>query len=44
MSKKIVVPLFGTAYATPNKPPEFYTNFLKLISIVMQSTISEVEF
>ena len=26
------------------KAPQFYTNFLKLISFVMQSTISEVEF
>ena len=26
------------------KAPQFYTNFLKLISLVMQSSISEVEF
>ena len=26
------------------KAPQFYTNFLKLISLVMHSSISEVEF
>ena len=26
------------------KAPQFYTNFLKLMSLVMQSSISEVEF
>ena len=26
------------------KTPQFYTNFLKLISLVMDSNISEVEF
>ena len=26
------------------KAPEFYTNYLKLISLVMDSSISEVEF
>ena len=26
------------------KAPQFYTNFLKLISLVMESSISEVEF
>ena len=31
---KIVVPLFGI------KAPQFYTNFLKLISLVMQFSIS----
>ena len=36
---EIVVPLFGAAYA-----PLFYTNYLKLISLVMDSSISEVEF
>ena len=40
----IVVPLFGAAYAAPNKAPQFYTHFLKLISLVMDSSISEVEF
>ena len=34
---KIVVPLFGAAYAA-------YTNYLNLISLVMDSSISEVEF
>ena len=42
---KTVVPLFGAAYAAPKKKaPQFYTYFLKLISLVMQSSISEVEF
>ena len=26
------------------KTPQFYTNYLKLISLVMDSSISEVEF
>ena len=29
---KIVAPLFGAAYAAPNKGTEIYTNYLKLIS------------
>ena len=47
---KIVVPLFGATYAAPNnmlhqiKASQFYTNFLILISLVMHSNISEVEF
>ena len=41
---KIVVLLFGAAYAAPIKGTTIYTNFLKLISSVMQSSISEVEF
>ena len=32
---KIVMPLFGA--------PQFYTNFLKLISLVIHSSISRVE-
>ena len=41
---KIVVPLFGAAYAAPNKGTTiFYSNFLKLISLVMYSSISEIE-
>ena len=38
---KIMVPLFGAAYA---KAPQFYTYYLKLISLEMDSSISEVEF
>ena len=43
---KIVVPLFGAAaYAAPNKGTTiFYINFLKLISLGKQSSISNVEF
>ena len=41
---KIVLLLFGAAYAAPNKGTTIYTNFLKLISLVMQPCISEVEF
>ena len=41
---KIVVPLFGAANAAPNKDTQFYTYFLKLISLVMHCSISEVEF
>ena len=39
-----MVPLFGAAYAAPNKAPQFFTNHLKLISFVMDYSISEVEF
>ena len=34
---KNVVPLFGAAYAAPNKGTTIYTNFLKLKSLVMDS-------
>ena len=39
---KIVVPLFGAVLLHQIKAPQFYTNFLKLISFIMQSTISKV--
>ena len=39
-----MVPLFGATYMMHQiKVPQFY-NFLKLISLVMDSSISEVEF
>ena len=43
---KNVVPLFGAAYAAPNKGTTilYYINSLKLIFLVMDSSISEVEF
>ena len=42
---KIVVPLFGAAYAAPNKSTTIlYFNFLVLISLLSVSSISEVEF
>ena len=49
---KIVVPLFSAAYAAlylvqhmlhQIKAPQFYTNYLKLISLVMDLSISEVK-
>ena len=40
---KIVVPLFGAAYAAPNKGTTIYTNFLMLVSTLSQSSISEVD-
>ena len=47
-SVKIVVPLFGAAYAAHMlhqiKATQFYTTYLKQISLVMDSSISEVEF
>ena len=50
---KIMVPLFGAAmlhqikaphYAAPKKAPQFYADYLKLISLVMDSSFSEVKF
>ena len=41
---KIVVPLFGAAYAAPNIGTTIYTNFPELMSPLSQSSISEVEF
>ena len=38
------MPLFGAAYAAPNKAQQFYTNFPVLMSPLSQSSISEVEF
>ena len=40
---KIVVPLCDAANAAPNKGT-IYANFLVLISLLSQSSISEVEF
>ena len=40
----MVVPLFGAAYAAPNKGQPFHTDSLVLISPLSQSSISEVEF
>ena len=41
---KIVMPLFGAALLHQIKAPQFYTYSLKLISLVMQFSISEVGF
>ena len=41
---KIAVPLFGAAYAAPNKGTPIYTNFRVLMSPLPQSSISEKEF
>ena len=41
---KIVVPHLVQHMLHQIKAPQFQTNFLKLISSVMQSSISEVEF
>ena len=41
---KIVVPLLGAAYAATNEGTTIYTNFLIIISLVMQPSISKTEF
>ena len=38
------MPLFGAAYAAPNKVTTIYINFPVLMSPLSQSSISEVEF
>ena len=41
---KIVVPYLVQHMLHQIKTPQFYTNYLKLVSLVMNSSISEVEF
>ena len=41
---KIVMPLLGAAYLHQIRASQFYNNFLIIKSLVMQSSISEVEF
>ena len=41
---KIVVPLFGAAYAAPNIGTTIFTSFPLLMSPLSQFSISEVEF